>query len=66
MNREGLSFKAAVNRAVRAGLAPRQRRRFRQATVPMGFRPEIPYDKALQVAAALEDQELLRKLAQGK
>lgn len=32
----------------------------------MGFNPAIPYDKALQLAGQLEDQELLRKLAAGK
>ncbi len=66
MRREGLTFKAALNRAIRAGVAPRQPRRFRQRTFAMGFRPDIPYDRALQLAANLEDQELLRKLAVGK
>jgi hypothetical protein len=66
MAERGIGFKEALNEAVRAGLAPRTRRRFRQRTFPMGFRPEIRYDKALQIAAELEDQEILRKLAQGK
>jgi len=63
MRREGITLKAAVNRALRDGLAPRSRKRFRQRTFNMGFRQEIPYDRALQLAAGLEDEELLRKLA---
>ncbi|MHB8507763.1 MAG: antitoxin [Candidatus Dormibacteria bacterium] len=66
MRRESLTFKAALNRAIRAGSEPKQTRRFRQKTFTMGFRPEIPYDRALQLAADLEDQEILRKLALGK
>lgn len=67
MQREGMTFKAAVNRAVRMGLAPSKRQqRFRQRTYSMGYNPAIPYDKALQLAGQLEDQELLRKLAAGK
>ena len=66
MHREGLTFKEAVNRAIRDGLSPRSSERFRQRTFSMGFRPDIPYDKALQLAAGLEDEELLRKLAQRK
>lgn len=67
MQREDLSFKQAVNRAIRAGLGPTKRpRRFIQRTFAMGFDPAIPYDKALQLAGQLEDQELLRRLAAGK
>ena len=39
---------------------------FRQRTFDLGFRPEVPYDKALQLASAVEDQELVRKLSLGK
>lgn len=67
MQREEISFKAAVNQAIRRGLSPpRRRRKFRQRTYSMGFNPAIPYDKALQLAGQLEDQELLRKFAAGK
>lgn len=67
MQREDISFKEAVNRAIRQGLRPAdRRRRFRQRTYSMGFNPAIPYDKALQLAGQLEDQELLRKLAAGR
>ncbi|HYR61359.1 MAG TPA: antitoxin [Actinomycetota bacterium] len=66
MVEQHLTFKDAVNRAIRAGLAPPSREPFRQRTFDLGFRPEIPYDKALQLAAAVEDQELARKMALGK
>jgi len=66
MKRHGLSFQEAVNRAVRAGLGSKTKRRFRQRSFAMGFRPEVSYDKALQLAARLEDEELIRKLALSK
>lgn len=62
MRERGLSFKEAVNQALRAGLAGNQRPRFRTATHDMG-EPAIPLDKALRLAGELEDEELLRKLA---
>ena len=62
----GISFKQALNQAVRDGLAERaargRSRRFRQFTQPMGLRPGVSLDKALQLAAALEDDEIIRKL----
>lgn len=60
----GISFKQALNHAVRAGLgaARRSSRSFQQYTQPMGLRPGLSLDKALQLAAALEDEEIVRKL----
>ena len=60
----GISFKQALNQAVRAGLGTgRPRRRpFRQPTQPMGLRAGVSVDKALQLAAALEDDEAIREL----
>jgi len=52
-----------VNQAIRAGLSPRRRESFRQRTFDLGFRPDIPYDKALQRAAAIEGEEMVRKLS---
>jgi hypothetical protein len=66
MQREGITFKEAVNRAIRLGLSPRRRERFRQRTYAMGFDPSVDYDHALRVAERLEDEELTRKLALGK
>ncbi len=56
-----------LNRTLRAGLArptfdgPRTKR-FKQKTVSMG-RPTVDLDKALALAARLEDEEIIRKLA---
>lgn len=64
----GISFKEAVNTALRAGLVadvPRPRR-FIMPTSNMGVRPGINLDKALQLAAELEDEEIIRKLELGK
>ena len=66
MREKGMSFKEAVNEAIRSSLAPQVGGVFRQRTFALGWRPEVNYDKALQVAAALEDQELVHKLALGK
>jgi len=61
-----ISFSQAINEAVRAGLAPRTARPFRQSSYAMGLRDDINLDHALHMAAALEDGELLRKLARGE
>jgi Ribbon-helix-helix protein, copG family len=60
----GVSFKLALNDAVRAGLAvgSPSRRRFRVQAGPMGVRPGVNLDKALRLADELEDTEILRKL----
>jgi hypothetical protein len=63
MREKGISFKQAVNQAIRAGLAGRRQARFRQRSFSMGFRPDINYDKALQIAAAVENEELVHKFA---
>ena len=64
MTRErGISFKEAVNSVLRAGLARgRAPQRFRQRTYRMGLRPGVDLDQALELAAALEDLETVRKL----
>jgi hypothetical protein len=67
MRERGLSFKEAINEAIRAGLASKARTpRFRTPTFRMGFNPVIPWDKALRLAGELEDEELVRKLAARK
>ena len=66
MRDRGLSFKQALNEAIRAGARrPGERRAFRTRTFDMGA-PAIPLDKALRLAADLEDEELIRKLAARK
>ncbi|MFC5998715.1 antitoxin [Quadrisphaera sp. GCM10027208] len=66
MKERGISFKQALNEAVREGLAGRRPpRQFRTRTAPMG-RPTVSLDKALQLAGDLEDEELLRRMRAGK
>jgi hypothetical protein len=62
MRERGMTFKQAVNEAIRTGGGPRRRRQFKTPTFDMGP-PVVPLEKALRLAAELEDEELLRKLA---
>lgn len=61
---EGVSLGELVSRVLRAGLeAKRPRRRpVRIRPVDMGP-PRVDLDRALHVAADLEDEEILRKIA---
>jgi hypothetical protein len=66
MRERGLSFKEALNTAIRDGLsrtAGRPPKKYRQKTFRMGFNPEASLDKALSLAAGLEDEEIARKLS---
>ena len=65
MRERSLSFKQALNAAIRAGRATRTRRSPRTLTFDMGT-PMVPLDKALRLAAELEDAELVRKIAARK
>ena len=60
------SFKRVVNEALRAGLAGHQKtrpRRYRLEPASLGgVRPGFDLDKALQLADALEDEGIARKL----
>ena len=61
----GVSFKAALNDSVRAGLsagAPTSKKRFRMQTAPLGVRLGVNLDKALMLAGEMEDAETMRKL----
>ncbi len=65
MRERRLTFKQAVNAAIRAGAANRSRRT--QISTPaysMG-EPHVELVKALSLAAGLEDEELRRRLDQG-
>lgn len=65
MAERGLSFKEAVNEAVRMGLGPRGRGdAVALPTFDMG-EPIVDVTKALKLAGELEDQELAARLAQG-
>jgi hypothetical protein len=66
MRERGLSFKEAVNEAIRAGLgattsAPRT------YTTPRSLGPaRVDITKALQLAGNLEDDALARRLSEGR
>ncbi|MDQ3607853.1 MAG: antitoxin [Actinomycetota bacterium] len=55
------SFKTVVNEALRAGLSGGTRRETPMPTFDMG-EPTIDLDKALALAGAMEDEELIRRL----
>lgn len=62
MRERGLSFKEAVNEALRRGLGGESAREpFRQRTVAMG-EPRVDVTKALELAGRLEVEEIARKL----
>jgi len=60
MRERGISFKQALNEAIRAGVDENCGAPFRTATAPLGV-PVVNLDRALQRAAELEDEELVRK-----
>ncbi len=65
MRERGISFKEALNEAVRAGAAPRPSRdRIPLPTYDMG-EPMVDVTKALRLAGELEDQERAARLARG-
>lgn len=67
MRERNLSFKQALNEAIREGAAgPRSPDgRFCTMTAHLGL-PVVGLDRALQVAAELEDEELVRKMRADK
>ncbi len=62
MRERGLSFKQALNDAVRTGLAPEPSHPFSMPTASIGFDPSLNLDKALRLAGEIEDGELLRRI----
>ena len=66
MRERGLSFKEALNEAIRAGLTQGKKprpRRFVQKTFRLGAEQYFRWDKALAAAEAMEDEELSRKVS---
>lgn len=66
MRERGVSFKAALNDAVRAGLdvSVPVSRPYKMPTAPLGVRINI--DKASRIVGEWEDEEILRKMEEGK
>ncbi len=63
MREQGLSFKQALNQAIRAGLAGPARGKaepFRQCSFPMG-RTRIDLTKALSLSGELDDQKTIAR-----
>jgi hypothetical protein len=69
MRERGLSFKEALNESIRTGLESEKRsrsRRFVQKTFRLGAEQEFRWDKALDTAAAMEDEAIVGKLSMRK
>jgi hypothetical protein len=62
--RRNVSFKVALNSAIRSGLAAERggSRPYRVPARPMGLTPGVDLTHALELAASLEDEEIIRKL----
>ncbi len=65
MKERGMSFREAINSAVRAGLRQSGTRAgsFVQKSFSMGGEQSFRWDKALEAAMAIEDEELGRKIS---
>jgi hypothetical protein len=63
MRERGMTFKEALNDAIRSGVRVGGTE-FRTQTAAMG-RPTVNLDRALQIAADLEDDDLVRKMRTG-
>lgn len=62
MAERGVSFKQAMNDLIREGVpGQRQETSFATQTAALGV-PAVNLDRALQLAADLEDEELVRKI----
>jgi hypothetical protein len=63
----GISFKEALNGAIRAGLmASRGTREYRTPARSLGLRAGVNLDHALQLASELEDAEVVHALERGR
>lgn len=66
MRERGITWKQAVNEALREGLLRDQERsRFETPTFDLGG-ARVPLERSLELAGRLEDEERLRKRARGE
>ena len=65
MRERGLSFREAINQAIRAGLGTRDGTEGYTTSRRLGH-PRVDLTKALALAGELEDQEIVRRLAEGR
>lgn len=66
MAERGVSFKQALNDAIRAGVAPADQPRAAVTRVRSMGVPTVNLDQALRLAGDLEDEELLRRMRSGR
>jgi hypothetical protein len=67
MKERGLSFKEAVNEAIRRGLAPARQGDGEVTTVVRSLgTPRVDLTKALALAGELEDEALARRASDGR
>jgi hypothetical protein len=69
MKQRGVSFKEALNDAIRQGLRRTSKAVRNDAPLPsfdMRVRPELNLDKALRLAGELDDEEQVRRLKVGR
>jgi len=66
MRERGVSFKQALNDAIREGAVPKARSRPFSTEVAALGRPVVNLDHTLRLAGELEDEELVAKLLLGK
>jgi predicted transcriptional regulator len=64
MRAHRISFKQALNDAIRAGLATAATGEFHTEEASMGV-PTVNLDRALHLAGELEDEELIRRMRAG-
>jgi hypothetical protein len=64
MRERGLSFKEALNDLLRQGASSTPNRPFETEVASLG-RPAVNLDRALQIVADLEDDELVRRMRAG-
>lgn len=64
MQEKGVSFKRALNGAIRDGAQDRPTRRHETPTFDMGV-PTVDVTKALRLSGELEDESLLGRLRRG-
>jgi len=64
MRDRGSTFKEAVNDAIRESASPADRRPFRTETAALG-ESKVNLDRALQLVADLEDDDLVRRSRSG-
>ena len=65
MRERGVSFKQALNDAIREGATRSRAVPFETETADLGL-PTVNLDRALVIAGELEDDELVRKMRTGR